>query len=768
MRKLSRIVIALLMVITMVVLLPMQVLADSQKEYISEVKVFTGSYAEAEKEGYKILTDGNNAIDLNQKAGGGMGSKGEKAVYLGYKTTTESKEAITDLALMNMKGGYSVQDYEALMETQMKSQIIPFVEKFLAAINEYRENYNSDNENNQLRAQYIHDALNKFTDDDCGGAGLGDLLLNETKYEMGDAAYNKLTDAEKNKHADILTIIAQSNGKATLMMESLLTRAADTNEDSWLDRFSTTTYDDLIEETGLAPSKAKKELAKLYDDDAQQLLGMWEQLQESLLEYDDAVAHLEAADDEAAKQALENFSSLDENSSAEDIVDAFNEIDEVGAQSIDDMKDTETIALHEYFDEMEYGDGTLLDFFMQDAADIEADITVLYPLVASLSDGQRAGLDFVTLRQLAVIAIIRGKDYKAADIDALEKLSIYDGVDRAIYEKGGVALTSDSLRSTAAEAAVEENSLFSGWTIASYVLTGVSAGALIGSAIFNKYAKNAVDAWQRRFDLFNGLLEAGHSPQEAIRMGGQTFRMNGKRVTIGDLTLESDKKIQFYTAASSVSKGLAIGFAVSTVVFSAVSVYLTYQDMKAYYKVEFTPIPHYMVDEKDLVAYNAKGEKVILKNQSAYYKAVETNRGDSDELFSVLGTSNDMNGDVGKQWLTLYAAKNEAEDPILASSLKVVVGDTNLPAGYETGIHTFGSEAAFNLNDAQYVWNKSAVSTFVYFKRDEGKAANNTGSNFTVGTLALTGGAGIALGAAVTALGMKSSKKKRENKAVTA
>ena len=159
---------------------------------------------------------------------------------------------------MNMKGGYDVAEYDKLMEGQMSQQIIPFVETFLAAINEYRENYNSDNEANSQRAHYIHDILDKLKDDDCGGAGLGELLLNQTVYELAKPEWDSLSDkakkdtsfyeinnkvrdtlpeAEKNKHADILTIIAQSNGKATLIIQNLLTRAADSSEETWLDRF---------------------------------------------------------------------------------------------------------------------------------------------------------------------------------------------------------------------------------------------------------------------------------------------------------------------------------------------------------------------------------------------------------------------------------------------------------------------------------------------------------------------------------------------------
>ncbi|MBP5755195.1 MAG: hypothetical protein J6W93_05045 [Clostridia bacterium] len=189
--------------------------------------------------------------------------------------------------------------------------------------------------------------------------------------------------------------------------------------------------------------------------------------------------------------------------------------------------------------------------------------------------------------------------------------------------------------------------------------------------------------------------------------------------------------------------------------------------MKAYYNVDFTPIPHYMVDEKDIIGYNKKGEKVMLKNQSAYYKAVECNRTESDEFYKVLGNRADMNGDVGKQWLALYAVKKELMEPILASSLKVVVDNTQIPAGYETGIHMFGTDAAFNLNSSLYDWNNDAKSVYIYFQTDD-TAASTTGSIFTAGELALSGGAGIALGAVVSALAMKTKRKSDKKKDIVA
>ncbi|MBO7398080.1 MAG: hypothetical protein J6V10_03210, partial [Clostridia bacterium] len=107
MKRLSQSILAVFLAVLMGILPTVRVFAAETEspDYISEVKIFMGDYSAAEAEGFTLLKDGNGPVDLNQNAGGGLGSKGEKAVYLGYKTTKNRSEAITDLALMNMKGG---------------------------------------------------------------------------------------------------------------------------------------------------------------------------------------------------------------------------------------------------------------------------------------------------------------------------------------------------------------------------------------------------------------------------------------------------------------------------------------------------------------------------------------------------------------------------------------------------------------------------------------------------------------------------------------
>ncbi|MBQ7699976.1 MAG: hypothetical protein IJT49_06525 [Clostridia bacterium] len=820
MKRLSQSILAVFLAVLMGMIPAVKAFAAETEspDYISKVKIFMGDCSAAEAEGFTLLKDGGDPVDLNQNAGGGIGSKGEKAVYLGYKTTKNRGEAITDLALMNMKGGYKTKDYETLMQQQMSVQIVPFVSSFMEAVVEYRENYNSEFPENKQRAKYIHSLLNKLTDDDCGGAGLGDLLLNETIYEMAKPRYDALSTeeksktslykvnlnvrdslpaSEKNKHADILTIVAQSNGNALLLLESLIARATDCNESTWIDRFCSLTYDNLVDATGLPPTDAKKELDKLYGDDANAILDMWDVFREQILNADESEAKLDKMN---MQMSDEDSRALDEfdvtkatDSSVKSLSEAVAEAEintEVFTNRLTDL------LVKSFLENTEFEDGTLYDFFTMTKEEVQECTEELYTLVASLSKGQRATLDFITLSDFVVIGGTNADEYSDKNFENFEPISVYDGVNREIYKQGGVALTSDAIRSRAADDALNEETasfpihwwtfVSGGLALSSAAAFGISLSKYFGYT--NKINELNATITQSRAainDVRACMFECGNQGVAALRQSyingvshGMTHmeyreimsKMNNQVEELLSAHMENRKLIEAeigrVSARSTVCKYLSVGFSVAMVVFSAITVYLAWQDIKSYYKVDVTPMPNYIIDEKDLIGYNKKGEKVVLKNQSAYYKLVECNRNSNDEYFSVLGTGSDLNGDVGRQWLALYAVKNDVMDPILASSLKVVVDNTQAPAGYETGIHMFGADAAFNLNSSLYDWNNDAESVYIYFQTDD-TAASTTGSNFTAGTLALSGGAGLALGSVITALAMK-TKKKSDKKESTA
>ncbi|MBO4893670.1 MAG: hypothetical protein J5562_01990 [Clostridia bacterium] len=790
MKHLSRILVALVLVLAIAGTLPAQVFADSRPEYIKEIKIYEGSCKNAEAEGFAILADENgNPIDINQGSGStGVAAKGNKKVYFGYKTTTDKKSAVTDLAIMNMKGGYDVAEYDKLMEGQMSQQIIPFVETFLAAINEYRENYNSDNEANSQRAHYIHDILDKLKDDDCGGAGLGELLLNQTVYELAKPEWDSLSDkakkdtsfyeinnkvrdtlpeAEKNKHADILTIIAQSNGKATLIIQNLLTRAADSSEETWLDRFENTTYDDLLEYAG-KNTDAMINLDREFEDDAEKIIGMWNAFRDRLLDYDKYTAEVKAFDEEAALKEIQHceflLDNLNPEYNKEEYSEFFNEYIAVKNQIREIQTYSQYIAIHDYLEGVKYEDDTLLDFFTMEKSEVSGDPTLLYPLVASLSEGQRAGLEFLSLKELFAIALTDESGYSDADCDDIEDISIYDGVDRAIYQKGGVALTSDAMRADAIAKMGKDDGMFSGWTMAMMVITATTAVAFASSAISLGIMKYDVSSCTKEASSLTNDMKPLTSSLADDEFGELETLFTESDIAKGNKidALET----QAMTANSSVCKWLSVGLGIATIALAAVTTFLTYNDLKDYYDVEYSPIPHYMVDEKNITVTNESGDTIVLKNQGAYYKAVESNRKKGDSYFNDIGTCADLNGCVNPQWLALYAQRKDTDAPILADSLTVVVGSSKVPEGYTKGIHMFGEAAVANLNSKLYCWNQSAKSVMIYFKTDtSAAAAGAAGSNFSTGSLAIAGGAGLAIGALVSGLAVSAAGKKKAKKA---
>ena len=193
--------------------------------------------------------------------------------------------------------------------------------------------------------------------------------------------------------------------------------------------------------------------------------------------------------------------------------------------------------------------------------------------------------------------------------------------------------------------------------------------------------------------------------------------------------------------------------------------------MLEYYKVEFVPIPKYIVDEVDITATNEKGEKVMIQNQTAYYKSVLCNRteGETDvekKNLEILRDRSDLNGDVGKQWLALYSVKYENGMPILADSFKVRMGNTDLPEGYSTGIHRFGEKSAFNLTSKYYCYNDPNNGTYVFFKNDNAtvKALTAAGSLFSGGSIMIGVGIGLVAGSVITVIIMKAVSKKKKEK----
>ena len=155
MKILSCLLVLAMMLMTSAVAVSAEADTNSGK-YVKEVFI---AYGEKKEDAEKWLRDHGYEpfADLNEgKTSNATGIKNAVAV-MGIKRTDDPKEAITDMAVMNMgtndNRGYSFDDYESLV-AQKKADIDEFIKTFIPALEEYRDNYNGKgSEGGKKRAQ---------------------------------------------------------------------------------------------------------------------------------------------------------------------------------------------------------------------------------------------------------------------------------------------------------------------------------------------------------------------------------------------------------------------------------------------------------------------------------------------------------------------------------------------------------------------------------------------------------------------------------------
>ena len=139
--KLSKILISMLLVVTLCMTMVMPASAGRITYYLSDLKMAEASTADEAK---KLLTDeGFTVLDKNLNPGG------DKVVYLGYKKSTNVDDAITDVRVMNMKGGFNISDYESIIEDAL-DEYGTEVNRLRIAANEFAANYKAGKREAQL------------------------------------------------------------------------------------------------------------------------------------------------------------------------------------------------------------------------------------------------------------------------------------------------------------------------------------------------------------------------------------------------------------------------------------------------------------------------------------------------------------------------------------------------------------------------------------------------------------------------------------------
>ena len=426
MRHIRKKITALVLAIVTLFLVSVPVYAAREEEFISEVAlVYEDSVEDAKKAiagtDWKLFEQ-----DLNPDADLLI----DDGVYLIYKTSTNVEDAITDLRVMDMYGGYSSANYEKQLEAS-RNEYKKMVAELRIVASEFALAYTSGD----AMAALANKQLNFYKDVKTEGG-------TETGMNMGDFFMNMPSDDQ------VIQVLFEGNSIAVSNLITLLAIGISGSYESSL-------ADRIVEKYAIKNTLSDE----LYYDDAVALYNAFDPIRAKLKRYDNLLAEHDFNDEDLTE---EEFTFLSEYASI------FNALDSIMLDSDRSITLLEVIFTGNY---------------------TEKD---LYPIAAALTEGQMALVRMGQLETIINFGAPSASpeelnayldDYiKEANEEydgVFDKgINVYAGVDRSIF-KGSFAMTSAADRQQALsgetwnikDAAEESKNII----IASYAVAGLAA-----------------------------------------------------------------------------------------------------------------------------------------------------------------------------------------------------------------------------------------------------------------------------------------------------
>ena len=741
MKKIIKGFISIILALSMILSSSLVVFAESsiQEEYIADLRLIYADTYDAAKlvltdsklEGYKIL---NNNLNANS---------GKTGVWLAYKTTTDVNDAITDVAVMQMGGGYKVGNYQEMINNS-RVEYEAMGQIYLDAIDYFAEAY--DAENFLAKAAYrqlnFYAGLDKYKEE-----RLGDLFVDGVL-----------------KKGDLATLFLEGNAKILDNVRSFLAMGVSYNEDGkhYFEKVA-----DSAKKMNADPAVFKnenyKELAAIIATSIPVFQNMLEELAayESELNYEDEV-----------------FTEL--------------EIKYAEHKSVADrMRNVEYL-----------GGKTLYEFCLEYNSSI-SDHSNIYPLVDALNDGQKAMTKVCHYYDVVRYSMSDSpEELIDSKITELEKkytessINVYLGVDRTLYN-GSFALTNDASRADAYTGSSSlSDALFGSNALASTIVQ-MSVGALgVGLSVWailrtikgtdalekatylsTRYSDETVKIGRKAAEDFmknngylddlddvraylfksrpEGTLPAGLADETWNSMNcadkleillGQTKHVARNTNSIELLTNVGNTYESVYSKSydatideackvavrnAKIFTGVLYVAGAATLAYSAISLYNKIHD---HYHPTYDEIPIAMVD----IVKTVDGGRYIK-----YDVVLDTTFKDGAYHPA------DLNAFEGERWNAIYYTKSsEAGNPLLAD-FEVNDSDNHVDEGYSP-VHRFGEAVCYDLN--KYNFSSKADTIFLSIKQSENVKSDIAdvpdivGAIFGTGFWVLAGCVGIVVG----------------------
>ncbi len=715
--------------------------ASSRVAYISDLVLCAANSAdEAEtkltKQGYKLMFEDN----LNESLSG-------SGMYLGYKSTPNKSEAITDVAVMNMNGKYSFSDYEVLLD-KMKEKVTETINGLIPMITAFRTNYQAGTG----MAITAYELLNKFYEED-SGMGMGDYLL----------------DCDLEDTADIVKVFMQGNSAFIVDIQQILFLAGgNTSDQKWIEQMAGSDEDYLIDiymDSYPTPNKAYQALAADYGNSAEIIRKTWDNFYEDLNKVKEQYYTEENGElklnfeqlEQDVETAGSQITELSEN--ADDKTAAANLTQNMESQVV--LQNAIDVALIEYLNSLEYCGGTMLDFFMRAGDDV--DDTELYSLAYFMGGKLCAQVANVGLEQVVSRVIVDSDNADKSKFEDIinslseyDQISVYEGVDRTLFDDG-VALTSATTKKYQSSGKnwsddlfdrmfqpekageykwcdffafyVAPTLIFAAGTVGFFALATIMEKTLINS-VTDRSIDLATECSKYAF-IYNEVERYNEASSVGIKTASRFFFGKGSMLstqTIGKIIL-----------------GFRLCFlaltAIATVITAVMTFYTIFKENEAQI-AKYSAIPTHIVD------------------------TVSTDNGDDYVAYTVVpsvsGSAGDLNNYISTVgWLSLYYTKDQSVGEPLTTKMKLVKGSSNAPLDYDS-VKLFGEKTSFNLTSKDYTgFTDSAKGTYLYYNRGE---ATTTGSIFSNGNMAIAIGIGAVIGIALSsAIRNVNGKKKKES-----
>lgn len=754
MKKLFKSIISIILVVSMLCATSVVAFASSsiQEEYISDIRlIYADTYEEAKLvltesklEGYKVL---NNNLNANS---------GKKGVWLAYKTTTDIDDAITDVAVIQMGGGYSAANYQAMIE-QSRAEYEAMGEIYLDAIDYFAEAYDAGNflAESAYRQLNFYAGLDKYKE-----SRLGDLFIDGVL-----------------KKADLATLFFEGNAKVLDNVRSLIAMGVSYNEDGM----------HYLEKVGKIAEKMGStiEYNKEYNDLSQFIAPVITTFKTMFQEL-------------AAYEAEFNY--------------------EDGEFTDLEIKYAEYKAIADRMRAITYlGGKTLYDFCMEYSVN-KNDYTSIYPLAAALNEGQIAmtkvshyydvvRYSMSDLPEEVIDQEITELEEKYKD----DAINVFLGVDRTIYDQT-FALTTAAYR---ADAYTDSNSLadalfgkdnwrettkqlamgalgvgLSVWAIVrtakgGFGVTAEEAAAMVRNAskktadkarkLAEELATEKMESWgqQNYMDIVDHLykkysyvedkylvenwdnLDFGDKINHVRAFISDHYGYGAKNDDIDAISKISGEYVskmhnEFKSGLSSAKRsvrlsvyggriftGLLYIAGAASLAYSAISLY---KQINEHYHPKYDEIPMAMVD----LVKTVDGDRYIK-----YDVVLDTKLKDGEYHAA------DLNAFEGERWNALYYTKNsEAGMPLLAD-FEISNSDNNADKGYSP-VHRFGEVVCYDLN--KYNFSSNSDTIFVSIRQSENLKSDYADVPDIVGAIigegfwALAGCLGVVIGAGGTIL----------------